>query len=214
MSPAPRRAGLSLRGRMLLFTFGVVVALLGISLAVIRLYVSQRVHAEVARDLEKTHQVFERFLHERRLWLRSQSLVVAEDPRFNATLDIPAADLEYQARTAIREAKRFQALIGSPLFTVTDRTGRALARLRVGRPAAPEPDSATGLAEALAGNPAPGTWQLEGGDYQVVAVPVRQEGVVLGALVAGFLGHAPGAGLDQFLLAWGEPPHLQDREPG
>lgn len=198
------RAGLTLRGRMLLFTFGVVVALLGISLAVIRLYVSQRVHSEVARDLEKTHQVFERFLHERGLWLRSQSLVVAEDPRFNATVDIPAADLEYQARTAIREAKRFQALLGSHLFTVTDRTGRALARLRVGRPAAPEPGSAAGLVQALAGNPATGTWHLEEGEYQVAVVPVRQEGAVLGALVAGFLGHAPGPGLDQFLLAWGE----------
>ncbi|MBI2502124.1 MAG: PAS domain S-box protein [Candidatus Latescibacteria bacterium] len=40
-------------------------------------------------------------------------------------------------------------------------------------------------------------------------MPVRtesgeQEGKALGALVAGFLGHAPGEGLDQFLLAWGE----------
>ena len=157
MSPAQARAGLTLRGRMLLFTFGVVVALLGITLVVIRLYVSQRIYSEVARDLEKTHQVFERFLHERGLWLRSQSLVVAEDPRFNATVDIPAADPEYQARTAIREAKRFQALIGSPLFTVTDSTGRALARIRVGRPAAPTPGSAAGLAQALAGNPAAGT---------------------------------------------------------
>jgi hypothetical protein len=45
---------------------------------------------------------------------------------------------------------------------------------------------------------------VENSEYQVVAVPVRREGEVLGALVGGFLGHAPGAGLDQFLLAWGE----------
>ncbi len=204
MSPANARTGLTLRGRMLLFTFGVVVALLGLSLAVIRLYVRQRVHSEVARDLEKTHQVFERFLHERGLWLRSQSLVVAEDPRFNATVDIPAADPEYQARTALREAKRFQALIGSQLFTVTDRQGLALARIRMGRPATPEPEVTPWLAGALAGNPAAGIWRLENSEYQVVAVPVRQEGRVLGTLVAGFLGHALGEGLDQFLLAWGE----------
>jgi PAS domain S-box-containing protein len=202
--PAQPRAGLTLRARWLLFTFGVVVALLGASLAVIRLYVSQRVHSEVARDLEKTHQVFERFLHERGLWLRSQSLVVAEDPRFNATVDIPAADPEYQARTALREAKRFQALVGSHLFTVTDRKGRALARIRVGRPALAQAETAPWLTGALAGSPSAGTWRLEEDEYQVVAAPVRQQGAVLGALVAGFLGHAPGEGLDQFLLAWGE----------
>ncbi|MCC7265137.1 MAG: PAS domain S-box protein [Candidatus Latescibacteria bacterium] len=203
MSRSPGRAGFTLRARMLLFTFGVVVALLGLSLAVIRLYVKQRVHSELARDLEKTHQVFERFLHERGLWLRSQSLVVAEDPRFNATVDIPAADPEYQARTAIREAKRFQALIGSPLFTVTDRSGRALARIRMARPAAPTGNHPW-LDGALAGKATTGTWRVDGRDYQVVAVPVRREGEVLGALIGGFLGHPPGAGLDQFLLAWGE----------
>jgi len=204
VSTPPGRAGLSLRARMLLFTFGVVVALLGASLAVIRLYVSQRVHYEVARDLEKTHQVFERFLHERGLWLRSQSLVVAEDPRFNATVDIPAADPEYQARTAIREAKRFQALVGSPLFTVTDRAGRALARLRRVRPALPEGGASPWLEEALAGRTAIGVWRVEDREYQVVAAPVRSGDQVRGALVGGFLDHPPGPDLDQFLLAWGE----------
>lgn len=204
MKEQQARVGLSLRTKWLLFTFGVVAALLGLSLGVIRVYVEDRIHTEVALDLEKTRAVFDRFLQERGLWLRSQSLVVAEDPRFNATVDLPFSDLEQHARTVIREARRFQALIGSHLFTVTDRRGRALAQIRVSHPPRAWLSQIPAVAAALQGDTAISAWRTESQDYQIVSAPVREGEEVIGALAAGFVGRPVGEGMDAYLRDWGQ----------
>ena len=78
-------------------------------------------------------------------WLRTEGAVVAEDPRFVATLDIPRADLASQARTVVKEAKKFQGLIGSDRFIVTDRTGAVLARVDAPRGLPVERDLRAGI---------------------------------------------------------------------
>ena len=123
---------LSLRGKMLLFTFGIVVVLTGLSLFVLRAFVARQVQTQIGIELARTQSVFESFMHERADWLQAQCEVVAEDPRFTATLDIITPQFDQQARTVLREARRFQHIIGSDLFMVTNRSGHVLARLVIG----------------------------------------------------------------------------------
>ena len=56
---------LSLRGKMLIFTFGIVAVLVGLSLTVIRSFVADQVQRQVGVDLERTHSVFLAFMQER-----------------------------------------------------------------------------------------------------------------------------------------------------
>ena len=179
---------LSLRGKMLIFTFGIVAVLMGLSLAVIHRFVAGQVQDRVGGELEKTQSVFRTFMQERALWLRSQCEVVAEDPRFTALLDIQAPDLDTQSRTVLREARRFQNIIGSDLFLVTNRDGRVLARLEVSASPGGELNGLPTLAPALKGTAAAGRWQAEERDYGVATVPIREGEAVVGTVSIGFTG--------------------------
>jgi PAS domain S-box-containing protein len=131
--------------------------------------------------------VFDKFMRERALWLRSQCWVVAEDPRFTATLDIQDPDLEYQARTVLREAQRFQGIIGSDLFIVTNRSGRTLARIDVSTSDDGDLSGMPTMATAFGGAPATGSWRLGEFVYHVATVPVQEANRVIGTLSVGFL---------------------------
>ena len=126
--------GFSLRDRLLLFTLGIVVVLLGLSMGIIDAFVRSQVRAEITEELVTTGAVFERFLVLRAGWLRKQSHVVAEDPRFSASFDLPEADPEALARTVLGVSRRFQSILGSELFITTDPQGTALAQLELSRP--------------------------------------------------------------------------------
>jgi PAS domain S-box-containing protein len=180
----PVRMGL--RGRMLAFTFGIVVLLVGLSLAVIHHFVARQLQAEIAEQLAKTRSVFERFMDARASWLRAEGAVVAEDPRFSAILDIPRADLESQSRTVLREARKFQGLIGSDHFIVTDRTGGVLARIDVASSSPPTLAGLPTLAAARRGEIGVGRWGWEGVDYQVASAPVADGAAQAGTLTVGF----------------------------
>ena len=122
---------MTLHRKMLLFTVGIVAALLALTLVVIRSFVAAHVEEAVTRDLFETRSVYTQFMHERGRWLQSQTQVVAEDPRFVATLDIPDAELAQHARTVIPVAKQFQAIVGSDLFMATNASGQVLARANI-----------------------------------------------------------------------------------
>ena len=179
------RVGLNLRSKMLIFTFGIVAVLMGLSYAVIHRFVVEQVQTRVGEDLEKTQGVFRKFMQERALWLRSQCWVVAEDPRFTAMLDIQDPNLEYQARTVLREAKRFQRIIGSDLFMVTNRGGQTLARIDVSASADEDLRGMPTIGRALGGEVAKGRWALGGVEYDVVTVPIREGEGLAGTLSAG-----------------------------
>ena len=178
------RRGLSLRGKMLLFTFGIVAVLTGLSSTVIHRFVVKQVQIGVGEDLEKTQSVFEKFMRERVHWLRSQCWVVAEDPRFTATLDIHDPDLEYQSKTVLREAKRFQSIIGSGLFIVTNRTGQVLAQIEVSNSSGEDLSQMPTVVRALEGQHAVEMWTLEGNAYPVATVTIRRKGKAIGTLSA------------------------------
>jgi PAS domain S-box-containing protein len=179
-------ARLGLRTKMLAFSFGIVVLLVGLSLAVIHYFVARQLQAGIVEQLAKTRSVFERFMDARAGWLQAEGAVVAEDPRFIATLDIPRADLASQSRTVLKEAKKFQGLIGSDHFIVTDRTGAVLARVDVTSAAGRGLVTAPTLSAARRGETVEGRWSWEGVEYQVASAPVRDGPRLAGTLTVGF----------------------------
>ena len=180
------KPALTLRHQILIFTFGIVVVLMGLSLSVIHDYMDRQVHREVVLDLEKTRATFVRFMQERAGWLHSQCSVVAEAPRFTAILDIDDPDLAEHVRTVLPIAKQFQRLISSDLFMVANQEGQSLARIEISRSPGADLQNKTTISRALAGENARGTWVLQGDTYYVVTVPVRQPGRLLGTLSVGF----------------------------
>lgn len=153
--------GFSLRDRLLLFTLGVAVVLLALTLGIIDGFLRQQIRREASSELTTTAAVFDRFLQLRAGWIRGQTQVVAEDPRFSATLDLPGADPATLARTVLGEARSFQNLLGSELFITTDAQGRTLARLELARAAAVETRQDEDSAER---------WTVDGIDYLVTSI--------------------------------------------
>ena len=201
---------ITLRTRLLLFTFGIVVALVGLSLAVIHRSVERRIRSQLTVNLRHTGTVFHTIMADRAIMLRQQSLVVAEDPRFSATLDIPDPDLQTHIRTVVPVAKQFQSIIGSDLFIVTNGDGRVLARLELSDIASSEtnvvveetslPEESSSLEESSSTQSAQ-QWRVEGNSYAVVSVPVASDADIIGTLSVGFAGDVDTDGLEEHLRA-------------
>ena len=177
---------ITLRRKVLIFTVGIVAAMMALSLVVVRKYVADHAYQQVSEDLRNTQSVFEAIMDDRARWLSAQCEVVAHDPRFVSTLDIPSANFDLHRTTVIREARRFQSIIGSEVFLATDRKGRVLGRLDV--LTAPEQDlgQTPTVAAALEGAPYSGALVIEGQTYQAATVPISEGGRVLGTLSLGF----------------------------
>lgn len=173
-SPASARPpyGYALRDRLLLLTLGIVIVLVGLTLGIIDAFVRQQVRREVTEELVTTGAVFERFLQLRAGWMRGQSHVVAEDPRFSATLDLPDADPAALARTVLDPARRFQSILGSELFIATDDRGRALAQLELSRPTDIDRQRDDGDEQI---------WTVAGRDYAVTSVSLGAHVITVGA---------------------------------
>jgi signal transduction histidine kinase/ActR/RegA family two-component response regulator len=176
-----RQLGFTLRDRLLALNLGTVLVLVLLSLLVVDMFARQQIRASVAQDLIRTGTVFTRLMQDRAQSLRTQSLVVADDPRFSATLDVPDPDLDAHARTVGSEAKHFQGILRSDLFIVTNRDGTVLSRLESLRPdRVVEQVQTDGLQR----------WRVGDVQLQVVVAPVMaQTGPTsesLGQLAVGF----------------------------
>ena len=176
----------NLRGKMLIFTCGIVTLMTGLSLVVSDLFLKRWVQRELEQDLMRTQSVFESVMSERALWLRSQCWVVAEDPRFVAPLDIESPDFASQARTVLREAEKFQNIIGSDRFVVTDRRGRVLAHVELISGSGESLANVGTVAQALKGELAAGPSVVHARTYQMTSVPVTDGKSILGTFSVGF----------------------------
>lgn len=172
-----RQLGFTLRDRLLALNLGTVLILVLLSLVVIDIFARRQIRQQVAQDLLTTGTVFTRLMQDRAQSLQTQSLVVAEDPRFSATLDVPDPDLDAHARTVGSEAKHFQGILGSDLFVVTNRVGTVLSRLELQRPG-----------ELTARSPGAGIehWQVGDTRLAVVEVAVGDAAGSSGHLAIGF----------------------------
>ena len=176
----------NLRGKMLIFTCGIVTLVTGLSLVVSDLFLKRWVQRELEQDLICTQSVFESVMSERALWLRSQCWVVAEDPRFVAPLDIESPNFSSQARTVLREAERFQNIIGSDRFVVTGRTGRVLAQVELFFGSGESLANVGTVARALKGELAAGPSVVHARTYQMTSVPVTDGKRILRTFSVGF----------------------------
>ena len=170
---------------MLIFSFGIVVALLGLSLFVLHSYVERQIQKQVVENLQETSMVFSRFIDDRLRTLRAQCEVVAADPRFTAMLDREFPDPGEHVRTVLPIARQFQSLIDSDLFIVTNDRGESLGHIEMIRSVGRDLRSMPTISKALAGVPGWGTWQLEEGVFHVATVPVSAEGEGWGSVTVG-----------------------------
>ena len=180
---------LTLRTRLILFICLIVASLVGLALLVTRGYVETQVRRQLGEDLQLSGAVFEELLLERKQSLRKNSHVVAVDPRFSATLDIPPGDLGSHARTVLPVAAEFQEILDSDLFVATDRDGRVMAYVERDQPPTYGQDFAllSPVASAISGRDYAGVFVEAGRLYQMVGVPVLVQDDIVGALVTGFL---------------------------
>ncbi len=207
----------NLRGKMLIFTCSIVTLMTGLSLVVSDLFLKRWVQRELEQDLIRTQSVFESVMSERALWLRSQCWVVAEDPRFVAPLDIESPDFASQARTVLREAERFQNIIGSDRFVVTDRSGRVLSQVELISSSGELLANVETVARALKGELAAGPAVVHARTYQMTSVPVADGKKILGTFSVGFKGPLDeehlGDVLEALLVERRIPDMLRSTEP-
>ena len=175
----------TLRTRLLLFTLGIVVVLVGLSLWIVRDHVEGQVAGLVSADLDRTGSVFLELMRER-------------------------ADLESQARTVTREARQFQSILASDLFVVANRDGHLLARLQL-NPVAPEHVHRVSAEGTAAGAR---VWNVDGQTYRLVAVEdvADSEGAVrmLGVGYLGDVDDAFAADVESHLLSVMERPQVRE----
>jgi PAS domain S-box-containing protein len=180
---------LTLRTRLILFICLIVASLVGLALLVTRGYVERQVKSQLREELELSSAVLEELLFERARFRTQQLGVVADSPRFSATLDIPAGDFDSHARTVQPVADELQVMIDSDLFVATDRVGRVLAYIERGQAPTYGQDLrlVSPVANAVSGSDYTGLLAEAGRLYQIVGVPVFAQDVIVGALITGFL---------------------------
>lgn len=172
---------LSLRIKFLISLTGIIVVTVLVSFAFVQNHVKIQIERSIKDGLRQTRNVFHNFQEERYGYLISQSRVIAEDPKFFASI----ADLD--AATAYHEAVNFQQIVKADLFMVTDGKGNLL--LEVGEPdKKPIEKSYLSLVrQALEGSIASGLLEKKNRIYQAVSVPVRVRGEIFASLTIGYL---------------------------
>ncbi len=180
---------LTLRTRLILFICLIVASLVGLALLVTRGYVERQVKSQLREELDLSSAVLEELLFERSRFRQQQLEVVADSPRFSATLDIPAGDFDSHARTVQPVADELQVMIDSDLFVATDCAGRVLAYIERGKAPTYGQDLrlVSPVANAVSGRDYTGLLAEAGRLYQIVSVPVFAQDLIVGALITGFL---------------------------
>ncbi len=173
-----------LRVRLLLLTLPPIVVIVAGTLAIFGRAVSQQADATLRGDLRRASGVLEDLLATRAHELAGEAQVIAQDPKFFATLTIPGGAADPTLReTMAGVARDFNAIVGHDVFDVLDESGALVAS--VGRESVGEPHRAELARPALEGRPVSRTVLVRGVLVQVNASPVVAGGRVVGVLVLG-----------------------------
>ncbi len=171
-------ARLRLRGKIFLALAALIVALLLLTLGLVQLSITSQTERTVNEQLKVTGQVFRRLVAERAARLRTNSTLLAGD------FALKRAIATYDESTLTSVALNYQRRIGVDLLWITDEKGVLLADSR-GRRKAGETPFAGVLRDALAGGGATAVIaELDGGLFQIVAVPVLGPDVIGGLVLA------------------------------
>lgn len=172
---------LSLRIKFLVSLTGIIVVTVLVSFAFVQNHVKTQIERSIKDGLRQTVNVFHNFQEERYGYLVSQSRVIAEDPKFFASI----ADLD--PATAHHEAVNFQQIVKADLFMVTDKKGSLLIEVGEADKKEIEKSYLSLVKQALAGNISSGLLEKKNRIYQAVSVPVRVQGEIFASLTIGYL---------------------------
>ncbi len=169
----------SLGTKFLLTTTGMILATVVVSFLFLERHIQNQVEANVSEGLRGTWNVFHSIQGQGYEYLTSQALVIADDPKFFASI----ADLD--PSTAYREGEVFRELIKADLFLVTDKDGMLL--VEIGEPDKRTLDSGyrSLIAQSLKGTVSSGLVEKKGKICQAVSVPINLFGEVFGTLTTG-----------------------------
>lgn len=175
---------LPLRWRIVLFSAPLLAALALASAWMVSRGIESQVHQRLHEDLRRAAAVFEDILAERSTELRIAGAVTVHDPRFFASLALPAPPIDPMDRATVEGVARdFHSIARTDLFEVFSTDGALVAS--VGRARSPGAAGDSLVREALAGRVADGVVGQEGTHFQAVVTPVSARGRVVGALLLG-----------------------------
>ena len=170
-------------GRRITFFTSAVVSLVVIAtLLILNVCIRDAVSKKVNADLAGSKATFDIFLKDRFETLFVNARIIADTPRFKSLLDTPGIDHE----TVLFSLNELKQLVNCDLLTITDPSGKVLARVTSPFWHGDDMTANPGVRSALSGKEKASLRLEEGKLYQIVSVPVTTKGVVQGALVAGF----------------------------
>ncbi|HJZ87329.1 MAG TPA: SpoIIE family protein phosphatase [Polyangia bacterium] len=167
-----------LLGVMLLLLAGVVLATMGAAALVL----NRSARRDLGEQLGRARQVFEQLHTDRQLLYRSESRVVAEEPRVKAV--VATEDVTHE--TVLGVASELRRALQCDLFLITDGRGRLVADTK--NPQADGFDMAGVplIARALASGEAAGIWRDAENAYQVQSRRLAFGATPVGVLVIGY----------------------------
>lgn len=169
-----------LQRQLILSAFLMTLGLVFFSFILVYQSVKKELSRRLGEELASSRILFERFLDERYKYLLAQGQVIANDPRFFASV------ADGDRPTAEEEARRFQRIVKSDFFTVCDTAGRLLASV-----ASPEKENFEEtdplLIKSLYRGHPRAVLHTAGGLYQIVRIPLTTatEGPI-GELILGY----------------------------
>lgn len=177
---------MSLRGKLLAFTVGVVVLLTALSLVILHLLARDHARRGVEESLLQSHKVLHEYMRERVELLKVRTRLVAEDPSFVAFVDIEGAEFQAHVDTVLRELPVLEdSLRGTDRIRITNADRRTLYHRELGFESSRDLSSMPGVEAALRGHSGDYEWTLDGVELRVFVSPVREGTKVYGALVLG-----------------------------
>jgi len=157
---------------------GTVVATVG----AVTIVLDRSARRELAAELDRSRQVFEQLTADRELLYRSESRVVAEEPRLKAV--VATEDVTHE--TVLGVASELRRALQADIFLIADGHGRLLADTANSEAAG---DDVTGLpliARALAQGEASGIWRDERNAFQVQSRRLSFGATSVGVLAIGY----------------------------
>ena len=143
--------------------------------------IRREMETTVREDLRKTWSVFHSYVENRYEFLASQSRVIADDPKFFASI------ADFDRATAYEVGDHFQEILKSDVFMVTDTAVQLLFEIGDPDKTTIEPSYLPLIEQALQGKTATGLVEKKDGICQAVSVPIWAAGQLVGALTVGYL---------------------------
>lgn len=177
-----------LKYKILLFIALLVVSLIAVILININYKVSEQIHTSIYNNILSTRLIFQEIQKNRAALMFKESKVITEDPRFFAAV------AEGSHETTIGPAAKFQRIVQSDLFIVTDRNGFVTARISDPTNFGDNLSFRASVHLAMNGRKSIDVWEIGQKLYQVVTEPIFQKRMagffsdikVLGTLTLGF----------------------------